>query len=248
MIDAIRIENVSKSFNLLRIGDRATLKDAVLQALRPREPRRIDALRDVSFSVESGSMLGIIGRNGSGKTTLLRIIAGILHADGGTVTVEGAVAPLLSLGTSFHPDLSGRECARIELLALRHHPRELPPLLDQIVDFAEIGEFYDAPVRTYSAGMVMRLAFAIAMCVDPDILLLDEILAVGDEAFALKCLNRINEFRAKQKTIVLVTHDASIVEKWCDLALWLDRGKVAGFGEPHAVVAAYHNLTSAAPN
>jgi ABC-type polysaccharide/polyol phosphate transport system ATPase subunit len=246
MIDAIRISNLSKRFRVPHIADRSTLKDVLLRTVRQADSKYVEALSDVSFNVEAGSMLGIIGRNGSGKTTLMRIIGGIMHPDSGMVIVEGQIAPLLTLGTTFHPDLSGRECARVELLALRFTPKQLPPLLDRIADFAEIGDFFEAPVRTYSAGMTMRLAFSIAMCVDPDVLLLDEILAVGDEAFALKCLNRINDFRAAQKTIVLVTHDSTIVEKWCDLALWLDRGKVAGFGEPQAVVAAYHNLNSSA--
>ncbi len=229
----------------LSIPKNATVKDFVIRTIRraPGGPV-VDALKDVNFTVEHGSMLGIIGRNGSGKTTLMRIIAGILQPDEGTVKVAGTVAPLFALGTGFHPDLTGRESARIELLALGIGRERVTELMPQILSFSEIGEFADAPIRAYSAGMTMRLAFSVAMCVDPDVLLLDEVLAVGDEAFGAKCLTAIEDFRSRGKTIVLVTHDASKIEAWCDTALWLDRGDVAGYGDPKTIVAAYRALST----
>lgn len=244
MIDSIRVDDISKSFRLLRIPQRATLKDFFVQSMRlERKETIVHALRNISFSVEPGSMLGIIGRNGSGKTTLMRILAGILKPDAGTVAMRGTVAPLLALGTSLHPDLTGREGTRIELLTLGFSPSDIDRLMPRIADFAEIGEFLDAPVRTYSAGMTMRLAFSAAMCVDPDVLLLDEVLAVGDEAFTFKCFDAIDRFRKQGKTIVLVTHNAEVVQTSCDLALWLDEGAMAGLGDPRAVVAAYRALS-----
>lgn len=248
MTDAIQVTNVSKRFKFPAIHRHATLKDFALRALRSEGGNKIvDALNDVTFSVEHGSMLGVIGRNGSGKTTLMRILAGILTPDRGTVKIEGSLAPLLALGIGFHPDLTGREGARIELLSLGFTRAEASGLMDQIIAFSEIGEFVDAPVRTYSIGMVMRLAFSVAICVNPDVLLLDEVLAVGDEKFAQKCLGCISDFRKQGKTIVLVTHNAEVVETWCDLALWLDNGTIRAFGDPAVVVAAYHELAGAAP-
>lgn len=248
MTPAIRITGVTKRFKLPNIPKNATVKDFVIRTIRraPGGPV-VDALKNVSFTVEHGSMLGVIGRNGSGKTTLMRIIAGILQADEGRVEVAGTVAPLFALGTGFHPDLTGRESARIELLALGISRERVAELMPRILSFSEIGEFADAPIRAYSAGMTMRLAFSVAMCVDPDVLLLDEVLAVGDESFARKCLTAIEDFRKRGKTIVLVTHDASKIEAWCDTALWLDRGDVAGYGDPHSVVAAYHALSAKDP-
>ena len=244
MIDAIRVDEVSKRFRYPTIPKRATLKDMALRTMRlQRGDAVVDALKNVTFSVERGSTLGIIGRNGSGKSTLMRILGGILKPDTGTVQTSGAVAPLLALGTGFHPDLSGREGARIELFTLGMDRKQADGLMEQVVAFSEIGDFIDAPVRTYSVGMMMRLAFSVAICVDPDILLLDEVLAVGDEGFARKCHQTILDFRARGKTIAIVTHAAEIIESWCDTALWLDLGEVAGFGDPRTVVAAYHALT-----
>ena len=245
MIDAIKVEGVTKRFRFPTVPHRATLKDLAVRTLRfERGASVVDALSDINFSVAPGSMLGIIGRNGSGKTTLMRILAGILHPDGGSVQIKGTLAPLLAIGIGFHPDLTGRESARIELLSLGLSRAEVSGLMEQIIDFSEIGEFVDAPVRTYSTGMVMRLAFSVAICVDPDILLLDEVLAVGDEAFAKKCLDCISGFRTRGKTIALVTHNSAIVESWCDVALWLDQGRIKAFGSPKEVVSAYHAVAN----
>ena len=245
MIDAIRVENVSKRFRYPTIPRHATLKDMALRTMRfNRDDAVVEALKNVSFSAERGSTLGIIGRNGSGKSTLMRILAGIIKPDSGVVETAGTIAPLLALGTGFHPDLSGREGARIELFTLGMERKQAEAMMDRIAEFSEIGDFMDAPVRTYSVGMLMRLAFSVAVCVNPGILLLDEILAVGDEAFARKCHQTILEFRDRGKTIVIVTHAAEIIEHWCDTCLWLDNGEVAGLGDSRTVVAAYHALTA----
>lgn len=243
MIDSIRVEGVSKQFRLPAIPKHATIKDLLIRTMRPQEERRtVNALTDVSFAVEPGSMLGIIGRNGSGKTTLLRVVAGILRPDGGSVSISGSLAAVMALGTGFHPDLTGREGARIELLSMGFSRAQTQHLIPSIAQFSGIGDFFDAPIRTYSVGMIMRVAFACAICVDPDVLLLDEVMAVGDEAFSLKCFDAIASFRKRGKTIVLVTHSTELVQQWCDVALWLDRGSVAGLGDPRAVVGAYSAL------
>lgn len=245
MIESIRVDALSKSFRISGSAQHGTLKDLIVNPLRRGASSTVHALADVSFGVEHGSMLGVIGRNGSGKTTLLRLLCGILKPDAGTIHIDGSIAAVLALGTGFHPDLTGREGARIELLTLGMTRREADARLPAIADFAEIGEFFEAPIRTYSTGMMMRLAFACAICVDPNVLLLDEVLAVGDEAFAKKCLDAVTDFRTRGKTVVLVTHSAEIVEHFCDVALWLDRGRVAGLGDPHNVVSAYHALSGA---
>jgi len=240
MRDAIRVLNLTKRFRFAAVPKRATVKDLVIRTIRlERGLSVVDALNDVSFSIEPGSMLGVIGRNGSGKTTLMRILAGILRPDVGEVRVEGAITPLLALGAGFHPDLTGRENARIQLLSLGLSRTHVNAFMDDVISFSEIGEFADAPLHTYSSGMMMRLAFSVAVCIDPDVLLVDEVLSVGDEAFATKCLTFIAGFRERGKTVVLVTHDLEELAKWCDVAMWLDEGTVAAFGDPQAVITAY---------
>ncbi len=247
MSDSITVRNLSKRFQLPRLPRGARLKDVVVRSIKRDEDasRYVDALSDVSFTVERGSTFGVIGRNGSGKSTLMKILGGILQPSSGTASTEGTVAPLLTIGTGFQPDMTGREGARIELLALGMSRQEVSALIPRVVAFSEIGEFADAPVRTYSEGMLMRLAFSVAVCVDPDVLLIDEILAVGDTAFAMKCATCIDDFRKRGKTIVLVAHDSERIKQMCDLALWLDEGVVGAVGDPHNVVATYDALTSA---
>ena len=244
----VEVEGLYKCFRYLPVGSDATLKDAVVNQLFHRRSRRrvVEALNDVSFTIGRGEMLGVIGRNGSGKTTLLRLLAGVYRPDRGRISISGSVTPLLSLGAGFHPDLSGRENVRVELLVLGLSPKEVDGRMDWIVDFSEIGEFADAPARTYSNGMRIRLAFAAAVSVDPDVLLLDEVLSVGDEGFKQKCLSSIDDFRSRGKTIVLVSHAAHTIAQRCDTALWLDGGRVAGFGTARDVVAAYRTQDSAA--
>lgn len=243
MTAAITASGISKRFSYPRLPKSTTLKEIIVKRLllRAVERKTVNALTDVSFSVEHGQMLGVVGRNGSGKTTLLRVLAGVYHPDNGTIALDGTMTPLLSLAAGFHPDLTGRENARVELLVLGLTPKEIEGRMETIADFAQIGDFMDAPLRTYSTGMMMRLAFAAAVSVDPDILLLDEVLAVGDEVFAQKCLGTIDEFRARGKTIVLVTHAAEVVRERCDVALWLESGRVAEFGLPNDVIDAYHS-------
>jgi len=244
-VHPIHVSGLCKRFHFPAIPKQATLKDLVVRRIRVEgQTSVVDALDDVSFEVERGQALGVIGRNGSGKTTLLRILAGIMKADRGEVRLDGSVAPLLSLGTSFHPMLSGRENAYVELLVLGLSRARARELLDDAIAFSELEEFIDAPMRTYSAGMSMRLAFSVAACIEPDILLIDEILAVGDEAFADKCMRRMHDLKRRGATIVLVTHSAQTVEAECERALWLDAGRVAAYGAAGPVTKAYHEAMS----
>jgi lipopolysaccharide transport system ATP-binding protein len=248
-VDAVEVEGLCKSFRFLEVGKEATLKSTIVKQLfrRSSQRRTVKALEDVSFTLGRGKMLGVVGRNGSGKTTLLRLLAGVYHPDRGRISIAGSVTPLLSLGSGFHPELSGRENTRIELLVLGLSPKEIDERMEQIIDFSEIRNFVDAPARTYSTGMKIRLAFAAAISVDPDVLLLDEVLAVGDEGFKQKCLTAIDGFRDRGKTIVLVSHAALTIRQRCDSALWLHNGHVAGFGVPSEVVSAYSAHAAAQP-
>jgi ABC-type polysaccharide/polyol phosphate transport system ATPase subunit len=242
---AISVNRVSKRFRVMTIRQHSTLKESLVGLRVPWARRGGDrftqAVDDVTFSVARGSTLGIIGRNGSGKTTLMRLLAGVYAPDAGSVRLTGMVAPLLTLGVGFHPEMSGRENLRISGLVLGLSPRQVESLADEIIDFAELREVIDVPVRTYSSGMYMRLAFSVAISVDPDVLLLDEVLSVGDEAFAAKCLARMEQFKERRKTIVLVSHDANMVGSWCESALWMERGKVRLFGSAGSVADAYHS-------
>ena len=186
-----------------------------------------------------GSTYGVIGRNGSGKSTALKLVAGITKPTSGTVRVEGRISALIELGAGFHPEISGRENVFINGIMLGLTKREIQERFDEIVEFAELREFIDAPVKTYSSGMYMRLGFAVAIHVNPDVLLVDEVLAVGDEGFTHKCLDKFAEFRRRGKTILLVTHSLSLVERFCDEALWLDGGVARAHGDPKRVVGAY---------
>ena len=215
----------------------ALLTGSLLSDLRPEET--FAALDGVSFEVARGTTFGVIGENGSGKSTLLKLMAGITKPTRGTLTVEGRISALIELGAGFHPEISGRENVMINGIMLGLTRRQVAGRFDDIVDFAELREFIDAPVKTYSSGMYARLGFAVAIHVDPDVLLIDEVLAVGDEAFTRKCLDKIAEFRRRGKTILIVTHSLGLVEKMCDDVLWLRHGQVAGRGDPKRVVDAY---------
>jgi ABC-type polysaccharide/polyol phosphate transport system ATPase subunit len=249
MRNAITLEHVSKSFKRYPTRGYTTLKDLLVRGewlRRMRSRQHVEALKDVSLSVPEGTVLGIIGPNGAGKSTLLRLIAGIYRPTSGRILVNGRVSALLSLGLGFHPELTGRENIIIGGLAMGLSRREIKRRLEEIVKFAELEEFIDAPVRTYSSGMYMRLAFSVAVNVDPDILLLDEVLAVGDAAFAEKSRARMNEFKARGKTILLVTHDLATVESWCHQALWLDKGEIRAIGNPREVIDLYTGTLKAA--
>jgi ABC-type polysaccharide/polyol phosphate transport system ATPase subunit len=242
-MNAIDVTSASKVYR--RYSGRrqfATLKSALLSRslirdLRPEET--FAALRDVTVSVPAGRTLGVIGRNGSGKSTLLKLVAGITKPTSGTVRVNGRISALIELGAGFHPEISGRENVFINGIMLGLSKREVARRFDEIVEFAELEEFIDAPVKTYSSGMYMRLGFAVAIHVDPDVLLVDEVLAVGDEAFTHKCLDKFAEFKRRGKTILLVTHSLGLVERFCDEALWLDAGRKRAMGDPKRVVGAY---------
>jgi ABC-type polysaccharide/polyol phosphate transport system ATPase subunit len=241
-VNAIELNNVSKVFRRYSGRQFATLKSALLQRsiLRDLSPSEtFPALTDVSFTVPRGATYGVIGRNGSGKSTALKVVAGITKPTAGTVRVTGRVSALIELGAGFHPEISGRENIFINGIMLGLTRREIQQRFDEIVEFAEMREFIDAPVKTYSSGMYMRLGFAVAIHVNPDVLLVDEVLAVGDEGFTHKCLDKFGEFRRSGKTILLVTHSLGLVERFCDEALWLDGGRAQAHGDPKRVVGAY---------
>jgi ABC-type polysaccharide/polyol phosphate transport system ATPase subunit len=236
-VTAIRAEHISKTYKLRRERTR-TLKETVLRQYAPAE--RVQALQDVSFAIEPGESFGVVGANGSGKSTLLKLLAGTAKPSSGTLEVNGRVTALLEIGAGFHPDFSGRENAYLNGSLLGVSRRQMDRTLPAIEEFADIGRFFDAAVKTYSSGMYMRLGFAVAVNLEPDILLVDEVLAVGDEYFQHKCFAKISEFRAAKKTIVLVSHDLGAVARLCERAMWLDEGRVGANGRPHEVIDAYH--------
>ncbi len=242
-MNAIEVRDVHKVYR--RYGRRkqfATLKSALLSGsvLRDLRPDAVfEALRGVSFDVGAGKTFGIIGRNGSGKSTMLKLIAGIGKPTSGGVHVEGRVSALIELGAGFHPEISGRDNVYVNGMMLGLTRRDIARRFDDIVRFAELEEFIDAPVKTYSSGMYMRLGFAVAINVDPDVLLIDEVLAVGDEAFTHKCLDKFADFRRRGRTVLLVTHSLDLVTRFCDEALWLDAGLVKSHGDPKRVIDAY---------
>lgn len=223
--------------NQFRTLKSALLTGSLLTDLRPDQV--FTALDGVSFEVPRGCTFGVIGENGSGKSTLLKLLAGITKPTRGSLHVDGRISALIELGAGFHPEISGRENVAINGIMLGLTRRQVEERFDEIVAFAELERFIDAPVKTYSSGMYMRLGFAVAIHVDPDVLLIDEVLAVGDEAFTRKCLDKIGEFRRRGKTIVLVTHSLGLVEKMCDEVLWVRRGRAADGGDPKRVVDAY---------
>jgi lipopolysaccharide transport system ATP-binding protein len=237
---------VSKSYRLWgRRSQFATLKSALLgRDIRPSPESSVMALRNVTFSVDRGESFGIVGRNGSGKSTLLKLVSGILKPTSGSIAVNGRIAALIELGAGFHPEISGRENIYINGIMLGLSRREIDSRFNKIVDFAGIGEFLDQPVKTYSSGMYVRLGFAVAVHVDPDILLIDEVLSVGDEEFSLKCVAKIQEMKYRGVTLLFVTHQLDQVRKLCDRALWLDHGEAAGLGDPVRVVDEYLQLVS----
>ena len=242
-MNAIEVRGVRKTYR--RYGRRkqfGTLKSALLsgRGLRDLKPdETLDALKGVSFDVAAGRTFGVVGRNGSGKSTILKLIAGIGKPTEGTVDVRGKVSALIELGAGFHPEISGRENVYINGMMLGLTKRDVAARFDNIVEFAELQDFIDAPVKTYSSGMYMRLGFAVAIHVDPDVLLVDEVLAVGDEGFTHKCLDKFAEFRRRGRTVLLVTHSLDLVTRFCDEALWLDAGVVRVQGDPRRVIDAY---------
>jgi len=252
MSDAIILRNVSKSFRKSTVRrEYTTLKTELVRWIRrERRPEvpvaSIHALKDVSLSVPRGKTFGLVGRNGSGKSTLLKLVTGIYSPSSGTVEVHGRISALLELGAGFHPDFSGRENILVNGIILGMSRREIRARMDEIIDFAELGDFIDEPVRTYSSGMYARLAFAVATHVDPEILIIDEILSVGDEHFGRKSSAKMEEFHRAGKTILLVTHDLGTLQRRCDQAAWLDGGVLRVSGDPTEVVAAYRTAVAEA--
>ena len=237
---AVRAESVSRRFRV-EATEARTLKELVLARGRGKATD-VWALRDVSFAIEPGEAVGLVGRNGSGKTTLLKLVSGILKPTGGTLAVGGRVGSLLELGAGFHPDFSGRENVFLNGAIHGLSRAQVRERMDEIVSFAGLEEAIDLPVRTYSSGMTMRLGFAVAAHVEADLLLLDEVFAVGDEAFQRKCFGKIFEFKQRGGTIVFVSHDASAVERLCDRAILLRHGRVEFDGPTHDAIVRYHRL------
>jgi len=233
-------ENVSRRFRVYP-QRHVTLKEAIVRR-RQLRPVEVWALREVSFRIEPGESVGFMGRNGSGKTTLLRLLAGIFRPTSGRLAVAGQVGSLLELGAGFHPDFTGRDNIYLSasIYGLRKH--EVDRRFDEIVEFSELERFIDLPVRTYSSGMYMRLGFSIAVNVDADILLLDEVFAVGDEAFQRKCVDRIVEFKRNGKTIAFVSHSGAALERMCDRGVLLRQGRVEYEGETSEAIRRYQEL------
>lgn len=243
-MNAVEITGLWKKFRVYH--DRAySLKERLIFWHRSRADE-FWALKNVDLTVPRGATVGLIGRNGSGKSTLLKIISRILYPTQGEVKVKGRISTLLELGAGFHPDFTGKENIFLNASILGLTRKEIKERLNDIIAFAELGDFIDNPVRTYSSGMYMRLGFAVAVHVNPDILLIDEVLAVGDLAFQEKCLNRIREVQKKGVTIVFVTHNPKQVEELCDSAVWLDKGEVRLHGPAGKTARAYDDFISGA--
>lgn len=236
-MSVIEFQNVSKSYH--RHAGKLLLRNHLTDYFRRMREERFFALKDVSFTLEKGESLAVIGRNGAGKSTLLGLVAGLSKPDSGRVTVKGRLAPLLELGSGFHPDLTGRENVRLNAALLGLSRRQTAEAFDNIVEFSGISDFIDEPLRTYSTGMVMRLAFSVAINTDPEILLIDEVLAVGDSAFQAKCSEKLHEFHNSGKTLLCVSHASTIIHQLCDRALWLDHGELIMTGSVTDVSAAY---------
>lgn len=250
MAPAVEVRDLWKRF-VLRHNRVETLKGRVLSLLDPRARERREtfwALQGVTLEVQPGETLGLIGPNGSGKSTLLRLIARTLYPTRGTVEVRGRVSPMLEIGVGFHLDLTGQENIYLNGSLLGLSRREVERLYPAIVEFSELGDFIDVPVRNYSSGMHARLGFSIAAHLDPDILLIDEALSVGDEAFQRKCQGRMQQSRARGKTIVFVSHNLRTVTSLCDRVCLLVHGKITALGVPDEVVPRYQDLAAAAPS
>jgi ABC-type polysaccharide/polyol phosphate transport system ATPase subunit len=233
----VRLEGVSKTYS--RRVSRQFLRSFLSSRLRPARHEPFYALKRVSLYLEEGDSLAVIGPNGAGKTTLLSVIAGLSWPDEGKVQVNGRMAALLELGSGFHPDLSGAENVRLNAALLGLSRRRAREKSDEIVAFSGIGDFINEPLRTYSAGMIMRLAFSTAMTVDPDILLIDEVLAVGDEAFQAKCIAKILELKRQGRVLICTSHIAKTLRLLCTRAIWLERGRVVRDGPAAELLDAY---------
>jgi lipopolysaccharide transport system ATP-binding protein len=243
----IQVERLSKRFQIGKLKGSSTIREALASALkipfrrRPPDETTLWALQDVSFQVQQGEVLGLIGRNGAGKSTLLKILARITRPTEGWAEVHGRIGSLLEVGTGFHPELSGRENVFLSGAVLGMKKAEIQKKFDEIVSFSEVERFLDTPLKHYSSGMQMRLAFAVAAHLEPEILLVDEVLAVGDAAFQKKCLGKMGEVARHGRTIVFVSHHMNQVRRLCTRALWIDGGKVRMEGSTHEALAAYES-------
>lgn len=236
-MEVIKVDNVYKSFKVY-YDKGSTLKEKILFKNRNRHDVH-EVLKGVSLSIKKGEVVGLIGENGSGKSTLLKLMTKIIYPDKGDIKIKGKVSSLLELGAGFHPDMTGRENIYTNASIFGLTKKEIDARLEQIIDFSELGEFIDNPVRTYSSGMYMRLAFSVAINVDAEILLIDEILAVGDTNFQQKCFERLRELKQSGITIVIVTHDTGTVERFCSSAVWLENGIIKAEGKTNSVVDKY---------
>ncbi|MEO8372889.1 MAG: ABC transporter ATP-binding protein [Candidatus Solibacter sp.] len=235
----IEFEHVSKTFS--HTGGAKLLRAHIADSFRryPVHRETFYALKDVSFHVDRGECMAIVGGNGAGKSTLLSLVTGLCKPSAGRVAVNGRVAALLELGSGFHPDLTGAENILLNASLLGLSRKRTEACFDEIVEFSGVGDFIEDPIRTYSSGMTMRLAFSVAVHVDPDILIIDEVLAVGDQAFQSKCFERIARFKEEGRTLLFVSHSPQLVRQFCDRTLWLDNGQAVLVGTPDEVLNAY---------
>ncbi|MBA3672441.1 MAG: ABC transporter ATP-binding protein [Gemmatimonadaceae bacterium] len=238
---AVVIDHLSKTFRLPHV-QYSTLKERVLHPFRSTTYDELRALTDVDVTIKQGEFFGIVGRNGSGKSTLLKCLAGVYQPDAGSVTIHGRLSPFIELGVGFNPDLTSRDNVLINGVMMGLTRKEAAASFDKVIAFAELEEFIDLKLKNYSSGMSIRLGFATAIQVAADILLVDEVLAVGDAAFQQKCFEEFNRLKAEGRTVVFVTHDMNAVERYCDRAMLIERGNVKMIGEPHAIARAYNEL------
>ena len=233
----IEFSNVSKSF--LRHTSRMLLRSHLKALLQRSQRQRFYALKDVSFRIAQGENVAIVGANGAGKSTLLALAIGLAEPDNGRVEISGRIAGLLELGAGFHGDLTGRENVFLNASLLGFSKRETEGIFDRVLEFSEIADFIDEPLRTFSAGMIMRLGFSVAVNVDPDFLLVDEVLAVGDQSFQMKCFDKINQLKQTGKSLLCVSHSSAVVRQLCERALWLDHGELIADGTTEDVLKMY---------
>ncbi|MFA5933075.1 MAG: ABC transporter ATP-binding protein [Microgenomates group bacterium] len=235
----IKLDNVSKKF---KRGHRLLLKEALLDLFRAPRQEDFWALKSVSFKIKKGESIGIIGSNGSGKSTILKLIAGVLTPTHGTIKVQGKIGPLIELGAGFHPELTGRENIYLNGTILGLSIKEIDAKFDEIVNFSELSDFIDTPVKHYSSGMYMRLGFAIAVHVEPDILLVDEILSVGDIGFQKKCLDKMKEFHKNGVTVIVISHSPDLIKSFCKKVFLINQGKIIGVGLTENIIKKYNKL------
>ncbi len=238
---AIEIRNIHKEF-ILHQNKSTTLKQAMVNIVKRNKKIVYKVLDGISIDINKGDFLGIIGRNGSGKSTLLKLIAGVYEPTAGNIYVHGGLTPFIELGVGFNPELSGRDNVYLNGALLGFTRKQMAVMYDEIVDFAELGPFMDQKLKNYSSGMQVRLAFSIAIKAKNEILIFDEVLAVGDEAFQRKCLNVFEQYKADRQTVILVTHDMGTVRRFCNRAVLIDCGKVLDIGEPDKVASKYSQL------